>query len=528
MINKNFFKKFLILFFLLPVFCFGDSYLDTKEFFVDKNYDYYQRKKVVAINLVLGEKTYFYLEENFWKELSDEEKQKFFQKLKELSKEFEQKIYPGLTQLLGKEPEKGVNQDSKITVLVHQMKEDVGGYFREEDNYEKNLAPFSNERKIIYLNAFKIENEEIKDEIAHEFVHLIEWEQKLKKSKEKIWVLEMIAETAPTILGYKENLKKRIEVFKKFPQNSLIEWKNEVQNYGIGSVFGQYLISQYSEKILQKILETKETGTFAIEEAVGESFSEIFKNFLLALYFQDCNISPKFCFRNEPLNSLKILPRIHVLPSSKEFYFSFIKRIKPFSGNWEKIYGENKNFKVKFKGEKGGLFKVNVILCDFQNSCEIKQFNLKESNEIEFIPKEIKKDFSSFLVIPISTFEGKEEEAGEFEFSLETFSTKELNGKEENSCQKFLCKNFQRFLKKGMKGEDVKCLQEILKSEGPEIYPEGLVTGYFGPLTFKALIKFQEKYSKEILEPWGLQKGTGFVGFLTLKKLNSILEECQK
>jgi len=524
MISENFFKKFLILFLFLPFFCFGDSYLDKKEFFIDKNYDYYQRKKTFAINLVLGEKSYFYVEEGFWKELSDEEKQKFFQRLKEISKEFEQKIYPGLTQLLGKESDKGINQDPKITILVHQIREDVGGYFREEDNYEKDLAPFSNERKMIYLNAFKINEEEIKDEIAHEFVHLIEWEQKLKKSKEKTWVLEMIAETAPTVLGYKENLKKRIETFKKFPQVSLIEWKNELQNYGMVSAFGQYLISQYGEKILKKILEAQETGTLAIEKAAGESFSEIFKNFVLTLYFQDCNISPKLCFKNEFLNSFKILPKIHILPSSNEFYFSFMKKIKPFSGDWEKIYGENKNFKVKLKGEKGGVFQVSVVLCNLQNSCEIKEFSLKDKDSIEFIPKEIKQDFVSLLVIPRSNFEGNEseEDLGEFDFTLEAFSIKEI------SCPKFSCSKFNRFLRKGMSGEDVKCLQEILKSEGPEIYPEGLVTGYFGPLTFKALIKFQEKYAKEILEPWGFIKGTGFVSILTLKKLNSILEKCQK
>ena len=306
MINKKFLNRIFILLFIFPTFCFGDSYLDKKEFFVDKEYDYYQRKKILAINLVLGEKTYFYVEEDFWKELSEEEKQKFFQRLKEISREFDQKIYPFLTELLGKEPEKGINQDPKITVLIHQMRQDVGGYFREEDNYEKIFAPFSNERKMIYLNAFKIENEEIKDEIAHEFVHLIEWEQKLKKIKEKTWILEMIAETAPTLLGYKENLKKRIETFKKFPQASLIEWRNESKDYAIVAVFGQYLISQYGEKILKKILETKERGTLAIEKATGENFSEIFKNFLLALYFQDCNLSPKLCFKTDLLNSFKV------------------------------------------------------------------------------------------------------------------------------------------------------------------------------------------------------------------------------
>jgi len=44
----------------------------------------------------------------------------------------------------------------------------------------------------------------------------------------------------------------------------------------------------------------------------------------------------------------------------------------------------------------------------------------------------------------------------------------------------------------GSRSEEVKAIQEILKSD-PEIYPEGYVTGYFGPLTEKAIKKIQKK-----------------------------------
>lgn len=44
----------------------------------------------------------------------------------------------------------------------------------------------------------------------------------------------------------------------------------------------------------------------------------------------------------------------------------------------------------------------------------------------------------------------------------------------------------------GSRGDDVKQFQEFL-SQFKEIYPEGLVTGYFGPLTEKAVKKWQEK-----------------------------------
>jgi hypothetical protein len=52
---------------------------------------------------------------------------------------------------------------------------------------------------------------------------------------------------------------------------------------------------------------------------------------------------------------------------------------------------------------------------------------------------------------------------------------------------------FSGVLKKGEKSEEIKDLQSILK-EDPTIYPEGLVTGYFGRLTEKAIKRLQQKY----------------------------------
>jgi peptidoglycan hydrolase-like protein with peptidoglycan-binding domain len=53
-----------------------------------------------------------------------------------------------------------------------------------------------------------------------------------------------------------------------------------------------------------------------------------------------------------------------------------------------------------------------------------------------------------------------------------------------------------RSLAVGMTGEDVSALQEILAAD-PDIYPEGLVTGRFGPLTEKAVKRFQKKWNIE-------------------------------
>jgi len=76
-------------------------------------------------------------------------------------------------------------------------------------------------------------------------------------------------------------------------------------------------------------------------------------------------------------------------------------------------------------------------------------------------------------------------------------------------------------LRLGMTDPEVSTLQGGLKQDAA-VYPQGLVTGYFGPLTRAAVIKFQEKYASEILTPLGLARGTGLVGAATRAKFNAL------
>jgi len=79
---------------------------------------------------------------------------------------------------------------------------------------------------------------------------------------------------------------------------------------------------------------------------------------------------------------------------------------------------------------------------------------------------------------------------------------------------------WNRDLRVGMRGEDVRALQEILISEGMWARPDIGATGYFGPITKQAVIEFQESHASEILEPLGLDKGTGYFGASTRSFLN--------
>jgi len=68
-------------------------------------------------------------------------------------------------------------------------------------------------------------------------------------------------------------------------------------------------------------------------------------------------------------------------------------------------------------------------------------------------------------------------------------------------------------LYKGVSGNEVKEVQKFLK-QFSEIYPEGLVTGYYGPMTEKAVKKFQERDGLPV---------TGKIDETTRSKINEYL-----
>ncbi len=80
-----------------------------------------------------------------------------------------------------------------------------------------------------------------------------------------------------------------------------------------------------------------------------------------------------------------------------------------------------------------------------------------------------------------------------------------------------------RLLYQEIRNGDVTKLQRFAVSQDSDIYPEKLITSYFGPLTEAAVVHFQEKYTNNILAPWSLIRETEIVGITTRAKINGIL-----
>lgn len=81
--------------------------------------------------------------------------------------------------------------------------------------------------------------------------------------------------------------------------------------------------------------------------------------------------------------------------------------------------------------------------------------------------------------------------------------------------------SFNNDLSPGMRKEDVRYLQVMLAEEGPWIYPESEINGYFDDFTRRAVMEFQRKRK--------INDGRlGFVGAETRKKLTELLAKHRK
>ncbi len=558
---KNFYTAVFLAILFLPVFVLADTEGQITKFFVEKTHDLAEREEIEAVLEKVSQKGYFYLENEWYENLTEGEKEIIDQSLETLGQEFDETIYPKLTSIYGFEWRPGIDNNSRVTILFHQMKEGVAGYFRSQDESPKLQSSDSNQREMLYLNANYLAYPLAKSFLAHEFVHLIVFNQKdrLRGVSEETWLNEALADYAPTLISYDadyegSNLQKRVKVFIENPSDSLTGWKEERADYGVINVFLQYLVDQYGVGILVDSLQSSRVGVNAVEQVllkdgIQKEFSDIFSDWAIAVLLNDCTIGRNYCYKNENLKELKIVPSLIYFPSTQRTAFSLDYSTEEWAGNWYRIMGGGENLKVTFQGDKAGKFKVAYVLCQNSQGCLVGSLELDDLQKGEISFGEFDKQYSSLTLIPIAEpkISGPDDSDILYNFSISAETVFQNNSEEklieelkariaelqaqiaalqariaEILQKKVSCQGFERNLYYGLTSQEVSCLQEFLASQ-KDIYPEGLITGFFGTLTQKAVIRFQEKYSSEILIPLGLTSGTGFVGPSTRAKINQII-----
>jgi len=550
------------MFILIPVSV--ASFPEEKDFFVEPSFDHLSRRKVEMELLLTTNYINFYASSIWWEDLSEEKRREYEKIMYGMGNDFERNIYPWMTDNFGNMPLHQITGSrDRITVVLHPMEDGSGGYFRTGDQYSIYQYPRSNEGNILYLNANLIEDGNISGYLAHEYVHLVTFNEKNKEFgiNEEVWLNELRAEIIITILGYNDiyeesNLKERKGTFLRSPDVSVTEWTERISDYGVTNIFGHYLLDHYGEDIFSDSLGIDMVGISSLNHALAtheKRFSEVFTEWTIAIYLNDCSHGEYYCFKNRHLENLTVSPLNAAISSEREEPLSIEEETKNWAGNWYRIEGDEGTLHFDFYGKDG--FVVPYILCQKEKDCEIDFLDLNKKGEGGMIIEDFTRDHS-LTIIPslqkkIRDFNGVEdyhsfrwevEIEKKEEDSKEDIRIKELRQRLDSLEEKieelyFLIigkrlatdTTFQKLendLYFGMtNSEEVRNLQKFLKEQGEHIYPEGLVTGNFYEMTRRAVIRFQEENRKEILEPLGLSEGTGYVGKYTREFINFLLEK---
>src|SRR3990167_4606873 len=347
---RKFYIVYITLFsalFLILVLNVNPAYAAT-QFFVDPAYDKLHRSSIGASQLYSGNKVEFYIEDSYLSTLGGFSRDRLDEDIEALSDTFDNQIYNTLTRTFGLEWTPGIDNNPKLTVLLVQMKEGIGGFFRVEDELALKNALNSNEREMVYLNIDYIkEHQRIASFLAHEFQHVINFNQKnrLRQIADELWFNEMLSEIAPTIAGLDaeysgSNVEARVGQFLSAPTDPLMLWEGKSEDYGIVNIFAQYMYGRYGSQFFTLLEQTSKTGEDAINEALTamgkqERFLDIFKNWVVTVMLNNCNVIPQntYCYQNPNLSADNLKIRFNLDMGSGD-EFSNTDSVYPWQGQW--------------------------------------------------------------------------------------------------------------------------------------------------------------------------------------------------
>ena len=517
-----------------PSLSYADNLGEKRSFYVDSGYDLNKRVSLSAVLLKVTNRAYFYIDESWW---SFAPQNDIYAALGILGDEFDRTIYPGLTSAYGQEWTPGIDKDTRITVLIHPMAKGSGGYFRSNDEYYTVQVPGSNEREMVYLNTDYLKDRALPSFLAHEFTHLIQFNQKNKiySIDDDVWLNEMRAEYAPTLLGYDDSyvgsyLENRVQIFSEQPFNPITEWRDQQADYGVINIFAQYLVSQYGRQILIDSLHSQSVGIESLNNALQKNgyrkdFSQIFTDWTIAVYVNDCSLGQFYCFKTANLKNLRVYPKINFLPLSGQSILSVTEITKDWAGNWFKIIGGAGNVKLDFTNNDGAIFNIPYIIQKSNGSYVINFLTVNENETRHVVVSDFGKETTALIIIPFTKSKSSDftdnEQFRSFTFIVAASIASVTPPANNNKAipNGFL---FKKNLGVGSISQDVVYLKILLQQEG---CLSGVAnTTLFASKTLAAVKCLQNKYKTQISGFAGYNiASTGYVGSGTRSQLNLLL-----
>lgn len=377
-------------------------------FYVDPYYDIKARQEVRGVLKLVTPYAYFYVEEDYLNALSESGLSLLNQALENLSQEFNKTIYSKMTAVYGSS---GIE---RITILATPMKAGYRGYFVASLPADKTL--------IVYVNAGDITSSLAPAYLAHEFQHLINYNQKTRLGgvTEERWLNEALSEYAPTLCGYNNvysgsYLSERVKDFIQSPYDPLGEWKESPADYASVSLFMHYLVGRFGEEIITGIMTGGLTGIASIEQALSNllisdinrrvdiRYQQIFADWTVANYLNDADVtdfgglSGKYGYNPDCCGKITF-DKFHLssqvtysIYPATETESSFM--IKDWAGSWYKFIpsgrlgpGRGDTLSIEFTGTLSSDFGASVIISDFEGNNEVRTFYITGGKGKFYVP----------------------------------------------------------------------------------------------------------------------------------------------
>lgn len=213
---------------------------------------------------------------------------------------FENEILKINRLIFGKEWSPGIDNDPRIHILIVQEERwgSTFGYFTAKNEYPTSVEPNSNQKEMLYLNlgAVRIDSVAFGGELAHEYHHLIHWNQ---DPNEDLWWNEAMSELAIFLSGAqptKTRGKNNADIFSEYTDIQLTsrpelrfgdEDLSRFAHYAAERLFGVYLLEQYGPQLIKDIVKNPAPGILGIQEELAKlpgepSFQDVYASWILA------------------------------------------------------------------------------------------------------------------------------------------------------------------------------------------------------------------------------------------------------
>ena len=291
---------------------------------------------------------------------------------------FEDHIYTIDRKVFGPEIYPGVDNDTRITILIAPVP-GVGGYFSNADAYPKIVNPFSNERDMIYIAGVPRGDPADPENyfmatLAHEFQHMIHWN--VHRDRE-IWLDEGCSEIAMYLNGYDPGGSD--VSFTLTPDTQLNAWDDTtkaIQHYGASYLFLRYTMERFGgEGFLGRLLASDRLGAAGFDEALAASgytagFDGAFKDWTIANLLNDSRLAGG---RYSYSEGGRVSPgrAIGSYPATRS------DNVHQYAADYIRLTGKTKGATITFKGDS----TVRVIAAEPHSGSAFWYSNRRDSGD---------------------------------------------------------------------------------------------------------------------------------------------------